>query len=135
MTPLDALAVLQGAAASGALGRWADGRGVTLVTVFGSAVDPGRVGEPHDLDVAVLRAAQTSLLDVVNDLLAMLRYDGLDVLDLLRAGPVAREQALVYGELLYERPVGLAARLQMAATTQRMDTAWLRRLQLDALAR
>lgn len=58
----------------------------------------------------------------------------LDVLVLDRAGPVARERALVGCVPLYEDRPGAYATAQMAAMTERMDTDWLRALQLDWLA-
>lgn len=46
-----------------------------------------------------------------------------------------RGKALAYGLPLFEDRPGLFACLQMAAITERMDTAWLRRLSLERLAR
>jgi hypothetical protein len=50
-------------------------------------------------------------------------------MDLVRAAPVAREQALAYGEPLFERRRGDFARAQMAAINARMDTEWIRDMQ------
>ena len=51
-----------------------------------------------------------------------------------RAGPVARERALVGGIPLYEGVSGAFATAQMAAVLERMDTDHLRRLDLELMA-
>jgi hypothetical protein len=48
---------------------------------------------------------------------------------------VARAAALGVCERLYEDEPGLLANRQMAAVAERMDTAWLRRLDLELMAR
>lgn len=48
---------------------------------------------------------------------------------------MARERALVGGEPLVEQTAGSFARAQLAAIMERMDTAWLRRLDLELMAR
>lgn len=103
--------------------------------VFGSAIDEGRLREPEDLDVATRLTEGTDLVDVVNGLLDLVRCDDLDVMDLGRAGVVARAAALGVCEPLYEDEPGLFANRQMAAVAERMDTAWLRRLDLELMAR
>lgn len=128
-----AMARLRTLASEGALEDWAPRHGVRAVVAFGSAV--ADTGPARDLDVAVLLSTGASLLSVVNGLIALVGFDGIDVLDLGRGGPVVREQALVGGEALYEDERGLVAELQIAATSQRMDTEWLHRLRLEALAR
>ena len=55
-------------------------------------------------------------------------------LDLGRAGPVARERPFLGGRLLYKASPSLAATAQIAATMERLDTAWLRELDLRLLA-
>ncbi len=44
-----------------------------------------------------------------------------------RAGPVARERALVGGRPLYQHQPDDFANAQIAAIMERLDTAWLRR--------
>ncbi len=59
----------------------------------------------------------------------------MDVVDLAAAGPVLRARALgPTGEPLYESTSGLYATAQMAALTEAMEIAWLRRLDLELLA-
>lgn len=107
--------------------------GIALLVVFGSVLDED-VADPHDLDVALLVDSDVDLVAVVSALTGMLRFDDVDVMDLRRAGVVARDQALSRGLPLYEREAGLFARDQLAAMTQRMETAWLRELDMELLA-
>ena len=60
--------------------------------------------------------------------------DHVDLLDLDRAGPVARQHALVPGDPLYEYRPGEFARQQMRASGQRLGTEWMRRLDLALMA-
>jgi predicted nucleotidyltransferase len=135
MTPLEALDRLRLASASTELARVCEHLGIRLLVVFGSAIHEERLREPEDLDVAVLLAEGADLVDVVNGLLDLVRCDALDVMDLSRAGVVARAAALGVCEPLYEDEPGLFANRQMAALAERMDTAWLRLLDLELMAR
>src|SRR5690606_22582659 len=97
--------------------------------------DPGST--PGDLDVAVrLReGAETDLIDVTNRLIDLTGTSAVDVLDLARAGVVARARALGPGsEPLYEDAAGAVALAQMAALTYAMETAPMRRRDLELLA-
>lgn len=136
VTPRAALEHLTDLAASGELARFCEERGVRLLVAFGSAADPERAGSARDLDLAVswTPAAARDLFGLIADLMELLHLSEIDVMELDRAGVVAREQALVHGFPLVEAEPGLFARMQMAAMTQRMDTAWLRRLDLELLA-
>jgi len=133
-TPAEALAGLRAAARSGELTRLGDDLGLTLVLVFGSA----ERGEPdaRDLDVAVAARPGTRVdaLAVVSTLIELTRFDGMDVMDLDRAGPVARQQALVPGEPLYEFEPGAFITEQMRASGERLSTEWMRRHSLERLA-
>lgn len=51
------------------------------------------------------------------------------------AGPVIRECSLVGAEVLYEARPSVHAKAAIAATMERMDTAWLRQLALAELAK
>lgn len=133
------LAVLRAAAGDGRLDALCDRLGIDLVSVFGSAVRSARPGdpEPADLDVAVRFGGSTGrdVLGVVNALSELAGVERVDVMDLARAGIVARSRALGPGALpLYERHRGDYARAQMAALTLEMDTEHLRRLDLQLLA-
>lgn len=135
--PSAALAILRAAATTGELERFCARWDVDLLVAFGSTVDPERAEDARDLDLAVLFAEPPpglGHLSFVTELTGWLQLDELDVVDLGRAGPVLREQALAYGVPLYERTPSLFAERQIQAITARMDTAWLRRRQLDFLS-
>ncbi|MPZ87905.1 MAG: hypothetical protein GEU81_07485 [Nitriliruptorales bacterium] len=137
MDPREALARLRAAAEDGRLEPLCRRHGIRLLGAFGSATDPAWPG-PRDLDIAVEfeRGANGDIIALMNDLMALTRFDRIDLLDLGRASanPVARTSALVGGVPLYESESGTYARAQIHAIMQRMDTAWLRRLELELLA-
>jgi hypothetical protein len=85
-------------------------------------------------DVAVWPTGAWDLVAFVTALARLVDHDRIDVLDLSRAGVVARGLALERCEPLYERTPGLFARHQMAALPPLADTAWIRDLALDTLA-
>jgi hypothetical protein len=72
---------------------------------------------------------------VRDDLVALTGYEGIDLVVLNGAGPVIRERALVGAEVLYEARRSVHTQAAIAATMERMDTQWLRRLSLEELAR
>ncbi|MGV1007199.1 MAG: nucleotidyltransferase family protein [Dermatophilaceae bacterium] len=107
--------------------------GIELLVLFGSAVS----GEdPNDVDLAVRFARQSrpDLLALLDELYQLTRYEGFDVLDLARAGPLARERALVGAVPLHEARPGLFANTQIAAIMERLDTDEMRRVELALLA-
>lgn len=107
---------------------------VVLLTAFGSATSPS--ANPNDLDVAVLfDDTSGDVLGLLDALSTIAGTAQLDLLDLRLAGPVARERALVRAVTLHEAHPGVLARAQMAAITERMDTEWLRQLDLELMAR
>jgi len=124
---------LRAAADSGALAALCRQHAIRLLVVFGSVLDPSRA--PRDLDVAVAfePGATPDLLRLIEDLAALTSVESVDLLDLARAGPVARERALVATLPLYESEPGVFANSQMAAMTERMETDWLRRLDLELM--
>lgn len=134
-SPLAALALLREAGEDGRLDALADRHGLRVVAVFGSAARGAE--DARDLDVAVGGRDGTVLdvLAVLDGLADLTGSDDLDLLVLDRAGPVARERALVGSVALYEDRSGAFARAQMAAVTERMDSDWLRALELQDLSR
>ncbi len=101
-----------------------------------SAANPAKVEvtTPADTSVTVSQAQR----DVLSLLDALARATGSDQLDLMvldSAGPVARERALVGCLVLSESSQGDYAPAQIAATMERLDTAWLRALDLELMAR
>ncbi|OEU86736.1 hypothetical protein DB35_24110 [Streptomyces abyssalis] len=134
--PRESLRRLAVAAADGELDSLCRAFGAELLVAFGSAVRTG--SEPQDLDIAVLfrrDGTRPDLLGFLDGLSTLAQSTVIDLMDLGRAGPVARERALVGGITLVELTPGALAREQMHAITERMDTAWLRRLNLELMAR
>lgn len=134
-TPQAALNRLRSEARDGVLARVCGEAGIELLVAFGSATDPGWPVAPSDLDLAVVMATDSDLLRVIDALVAHLAFDRIDVMDLDRAGIVARAQALGRGELLHEQTPGMFAEHQIVALVQQADTQWMRDMQLEALAR
>ena len=142
-TAVEALETLRSAAVDGRLAAMCRRHDVNLVTAFGSTVRTSRTGTyaggrpPRDLDVAVrFTGPGGDLLAVVTDLVELLAWDAVDVMDLARAGVVARSRALGPGcDPLFEAAPGLHALAQMAALTTEMETERLRRWDLELLAR
>lgn len=132
--PADALDRLHAAASQGTLGRLCRRHGVRVLTVFGSVLRADAA--PRDLDVGVLFEPDRDgdLLAVVNALIELTDCETLDVMDVGRAGPVARARALVGARPLYESEGGAYAQAQMGAALLEWDTAWMRELALDSLA-
>ncbi len=137
MTSRHSLGVLRGAADDGRLDALCDQLALDLVVVFGSAADPN-VSSPMDLDIAV-RFSPDADADVVATTIAvseLLGYDGIDVLDLRSADVVARSRALGPPCIpLYERAPGIFALAQMASLAEAMETAAMRRRDLELMAR
>lgn len=132
--PHQALDRLRAAAGAGRLREICQRYGVGLLVAFGSAVRSS--GTPNDLDLAVrFDTPRPDVLGLLDELSTIAGTSKLDVMNLASAGPVARERALVGAVPLVEQPAGSFARAQLAAIMERMDTAWLRRLDLDLMAR
>lgn len=134
-TPETAVRRLRAAARSGALDGICEQLCVDLVTVFGNAARDPASARDVDIALAFAPGAQPDLLAAADALSQLTGSDELDILDLGRAGPVAREQALVGCIPLYESRPGLFAQTRMRAMLERMETDWLRRLDLEQLAR
>lgn len=109
---------------------------VVLLTAFGSAVRADAT--PGDLDLGVLfdhRVGKPAVLPLLDDLAALTGYDSIDPVHLNRAGPVIKERALVGSVVLFEAAAGVWANASIAAMLERMDTDWMRRASLEAMAR
>lgn len=109
--------------------------GVELLVLFGSArrVD----SDPDDVDLAVRfqRDASHDVLGLLDHLYRLTGYEDFDVLDLGRAGPLARERALVGAQVLHEANPGRFASEQIAAIMERIDTGEMRRAELALMSR
>lgn len=129
----EAVRRLEAAARDGRLDEICDRRRVRLLGVFGGAADDS-AESPDDVDVAVSFAGEPAVLELLGDLVDLTGFDRIDLAVIDGAGPVLRARALV-GIPLYESARGDFARTQMAALAEYRDTAPLRRLALDVLAR
>lgn len=131
-SPREALETLRRASADGTLERLCAGHQVGLMVAFGSTVHGS--AEPDDLDLAVRFTSRPGdLLGLIDALVELTGFDEVDVLDLSRAGPVAKERSLDQGELLFEAERGSFAEAHIAAVLERMDTAWMRAAELRML--
>jgi predicted nucleotidyltransferase len=132
-TPREGLAALQAAAESGELDELCARHRVRILTVFGSAARD----EPNarDLDIGVMFEPDTKpdYYAIIGDLMRMTDAN-VDFVHLNRGGPVIRERALVGSVPLYESQPGALAAAQIAAVGERMDTDWMRRLDLELMA-
>lgn len=105
--------------------------GIDLLVVFGSAVREPEIA--NDIDLAYWGDGSSSVVDVINEFTDRFG-EQLDILELRRAGTIARFEALARGRILVERQPGLFADLQMAAFGEFEDTRELRRLALEMMS-
>lgn len=118
---------------SGALAALCRAHDVDLMVLFGSAV--AAPSEARDLDLGVAGSVGRRLdpIALLQALYEQTGFEGFDLLNLRTAGAVARERALVGGEVLHQEQRGLFATMQIAAIMERLDTEHLRRVQLELL--
>ena len=110
---------------------------VNLLVAHGSATYPYSSTEPNDLDLAVLFAHSSpkhDLVGLLDQLAEVAQSPDLDIMVLNGANAVARERALTSPVMLYESSPGLVLGELTTATLERMDTQWLRDLELSRLA-
>ncbi len=133
VSPAEGLRRLRAAVRSSTFDALCARHGIRVLTAFGSAVrdDP----DARDLDIAVIlepgRTADYPRL--IADLVDVTDAD-VDLVVLNGAGPLIRERALAEADPLYESEEGAWARAANAATMERMDTDWMRRIGLRLLA-
>src|SRR5699024_2061824 len=132
-TPVDGLDRLRAAGEDGQLEEFCARHAVRILTVFGSAAQ--RDPQAADLDVGMMLepAATIDYPTVITDLTNLADTE-IDLVHLNRAGPVIRERALIGSIVLFESERGAWASASTAAALERMDTAHLRRLDLELLA-
>jgi predicted nucleotidyltransferase len=130
--PREALRRLEVAASSGALSAGLAPFSVRVLAVFGSVLDEAAV--PSDLDLAFGAGEPIDLLDLRSALYELTGLERVDLVDLDQANLVLRAEALS-GRPLFEDPAGTFASEQMTAIVQRLDTRWLRELDLEAMTR
>ena len=132
-----ALKSLLAAAGNGGLEALCERFGLDLVSVFGSSLDP-EVDDPGDLDIAIRFGdpSPRDVIGVVGAIAELVGSDRVDVMVLNGAGVVARSRALgPQATGLFEKRPGLYALAQMAALAEEMETAHMRRQDLELLAR
>ncbi len=102
LLPPEALDRLRNATRTGELDELCARHRVRIMSVFGSTA--AGVEHPRDLDVAVgfEPGAKADVLGLLEDLVALTGTEAVDLLVLDRAGPVAKERALVGAVPLYE---------------------------------
>jgi predicted nucleotidyltransferase len=131
--PREALHRLRFAAESGDLALVCERFDVALLVAFGSAARDEAL--PRDLDLAARFTVDVpDVLGLLDALSVLAGISEIDLMNLNNAGPVARERALVPGHVLYQREPGSFATAQISAMMERMDTNWLRRLDLGTMA-
>ena len=130
-----AVATLRTAARDGRLGRVCEASDIQLLVLFGSAAREPDTARDLDLAVRFEPYEPTRVLAALDALSELAGPVPVDLMLLNRAGPVAREQALVFGELLCARAADTFAEAQIAAVLERLDTEHLRVAELDLLAR
>jgi predicted nucleotidyltransferase len=129
--PREALRRLDVAATSGELAAALEPFALRLLAVFGSVLEDDR--QPSDLDLAVGSSVPLDVLGLRTALYELTGFERLDLVDVDRANPVLRAESLG-GRALLERPRGTFATEQMTAIVRRLDTRWLRELDLEAMA-
>ncbi len=127
----DAAAALFAAGADGRLDELCGRSHVRVLGIFGSAARPGPT-EPRDVDVGFL-GHDGPVLILLQGLIELVGCDCVDLAVVDGAEPLLRARAFA-GIGLYEHERGAWATEQMAALAEARDTAWLRRLDLAALA-
>lgn len=103
----------------------ADFPDLQLVILFGSAAR-GRTRTTSDVDVAVRCDGAADLDALFVALAPRLKTDRLDLVDLLRAGPLLAFEVARSGRLLFERTPGLFHQFQSLASRRYADTQKLR---------
>lgn len=133
-TPYSQLRRLTAMTRSGELETLCREEGIALLVVFGSVLVPG--DGARDIDLAArFETGAPDVLGVLDQLARRGVSAHVDLMVLNRAGPVARERALVRGRPLFQLRPGEFAVAQIAAIMERLDTDWLRALDLELMAR
>lgn len=136
-TPREALGQLESAVESGEIEQLCSRHGLDLLVVHGSVVDEAPLRPPEDLDIACryVPGSELDVIGLINDLMDLTGFDGIDLLVLNAAGVVASARALgPQSVLLYEAEPSLFTLAQIAALTTEMETKHLRLLDLKLMA-
>lgn len=136
---------LRQSVADGRIAELCRRQGIEMLVLFGSGVsvfatqsqhDQSDQQAPQDVDLAFRQAGRSvvDLLAVAASLYQIMGIERIDLLDLCKAGPVARQRALTRGRKLYETSASLFAEAQIRAAMEYYDTAPLRQLERELLA-
>jgi predicted nucleotidyltransferase len=106
--------------------------GLKLVLLFGSAV-LGKVHKKSDIDLAFLFDKPVDILSLTNRVIRLLHADNIDVVDLMRAGPLLKFSVVKNGRLLYERQPGMFNEFYSLAFRMYVDSKKLRDAQEIAI--
>jgi len=79
--------------------------GLQLALLFGSRA-AGRTGEGSDLDLAVLAEGPLDSVRVTNEVMRLLHFSEIDVVDLRRASPLLAMEVMRKGKVLFEKEPG-----------------------------
>lgn len=95
-TPREALGRLDFAVKSGEIEQLCIRHGLDLLVVHGSVVEQAPLRPPGDLDIACrsLPGTELDVIGLINDLMELTGFDGVDLLVLNAAGVVASARAL-----------------------------------------
>lgn len=127
-----ALHRLKQSTSNGALDELCAALDVDVLGAFGSATRAD--ASARDLDIGVRFNGPNRALELIDRLVELTGFDDIDVVVITGDHP-AIEAAALAGTALYERSPGRFADEQMAAFGHARDTAWLRKLDLERLAR
>ena len=107
--PSATLRAVRDAAHDGTLAALCDELDIEVLVLFGSSIHRP---DPGDVDLAAFaHGSPVSILTAMEEFAAAFPGDNIDLMDLDRAGPVARQRALTRGEVLYRvRPAAFSER-------------------------
>ena len=107
--------------------------GVDVALLFGSAATDHFRKDRSDLDFAVAANGPVDTIALNAGIVAALKENAVDVVDLRRAPPLLAMEAVRTGKLLFERNPGDYSQLASLVFRRYVDTAKLRRAQQDAI--
>ncbi len=97
-----------------------------LALVFGSTVSGGFKKQQSDIDLAFLFDKPPDILALTNQVIRLLHFDNVDVIDLRRASPLLKFSVVKNIKLLYERSPGLFHEFFSLVFRRYVDTKKLR---------
>lgn len=99
--------------------------GLQLALVFGSR-SAGRAGKGSDLDLAVLADSPIDPVKVTNEVMRLLHFNEIDVVDLRRTSPLLAMEVMRKGEVLFEKEPGTYPQVYSLIFRRYADTRKLR---------